>query len=151
MRRGRRFAGAAGRVPVAAVYRWVEHTSELELEIEAETEQAVYGEALAALAELFDEGDDGGAAPAATREIAVEAPERARLLAAFLGELAFLAETERFVPETLVRLSADGRRLRATVRGRAGDPRRLVKAVTYHRLRFEAAGAGWRATAVLDV
>jgi hypothetical protein len=39
------------------VCRWVEHTGELELEIEAQTEEAVYREALAAMAELL--GDDG--------------------------------------------------------------------------------------------
>jgi SHS2 domain-containing protein len=134
------------------VYRWVEHTSELELEIEAPTEQAVYGEALAAMAELLGEGDEGSAdGSVATHDIALEASERSRLLAAFLGEIAFLAETERFAPDGLVRLSAGDRRLEATLRGRESDPPHLVKAVTLHRLAFAPAGEVWRARAVLDV
>ena len=141
------------------MYRWVEHTAELELEIEAQTEEAVYREALAAMAELL--GDDGESEPPArgrpasdafsARELAVEEPDRARLLAAFLGELAFLAETERFVPLELARLTTNGRRLEATVHGRSGEPPHLVKAVTYHRLSFEGVHGGWRARAVLDV
>jgi SHS2 domain-containing protein len=41
--------------------------------------------------------------------------------------------------------------LRASVSGRMGDPRHLVKAVTLHRLLFAPEGKGWRARVVLDV
>lgn len=141
------------------MYRWAEHTGELELEIEAQAEAAVYEQAVLALAGLLDEEHDGdpasGPAPASgegmVRDVAVEAPDRARLLAEFLGELAFLAETERFVPRRIERLAQEAGRLQATVRGHAGDPPHLVKAVTYHRLTFEPAGGGWRARVVLDV
>jgi SHS2 domain-containing protein len=130
------------------VYRWAEHTGEVALEIEAADEQAVYADAVAALAELLD--DDGDAEPA-TREIAVEAGDRARLLAELLAELAFLAEVDGFVPAALERLERGDGRVAATVRGRLGAPPHLVKAVTYHRLAFEPAGGGYRATVVLDV
>ena len=131
------------------MYRWVEHTSELELEIQAPTEEEVYVEAVSAMAELL--GSDLEHADGATRDIALEASDRSRLLAAFLGEIAFLAETERFVTVALERLSAEDRRLEATLRGRTGDAPHLVKAVTYHRLAFDAVGDGWHARAVLDV
>ena len=36
-------------------YRWVEHTGELELKIEAATEEGVFSDALTAIAELLDE------------------------------------------------------------------------------------------------
>jgi SHS2 domain-containing protein len=130
------------------VYRWAEHIGELALEIEAADEHAVYAEAVAALAELL--GDDGDAEPA-MREVAVEADDRPRLLAELLAELAFLAEVDGFVPAALERLDRGERRLAATVRGRLGAPPHLVKAVTYHRLAFEPADGGFRATVILDV
>jgi SHS2 domain-containing protein len=143
-----------------ARFRWAEHTGELELEIEADAEEAVYEAAVRAVSELIEDepetgartrGDAGVPVDATVRRVAVEAPDRARLLAELLGELAFLAETEGFVPEQLERLAVDGRRLDATVRGHVGDPPHLVKAVTYHRLVFDADDGRWRATVVLDV
>ena len=142
------------------MYRWVEHTGELELEVEADVEEAIYAEALEAMAELLGDEPDtesatGRDAPAScvclVRDFAVEAPDRSRLLAEFLGELAFLAESERFMPTGLERLDVETGRLQATVRGRTGDPPHLVKAVTYHGLSFEDVDGGWRATVVLDV
>jgi SHS2 domain-containing protein len=158
------------------VYRWVDHTSELELEIAAADAEGVLADALAAFAELAaGEAEREGAAPAAgeagregaapaagegepeaagppeTRELSLEAPDRAALLAEWLGELAFLAEVDGFVPVRCASLTLDGPRLRATVEGRLGSPAHLVKAVTYHRLRFEPTTAGWEATVVLDV
>jgi SHS2 domain-containing protein len=141
-------------------FRWAEHTGELELEIEAGSEEAVYAAAVHAVSELLEDAERAGAgsrrrgrarAAATSRDIAVEAPDRARLLAELLGEVAFLAETEGFVPEAIERLAVDGRRLEASVRGHRGDPPHLVKAVTYHRLAFDADADGWRATVVLDV
>jgi SHS2 domain-containing protein len=140
-------------------FRWADHTGELELEIEAGSEEAVYAAAVSAMSQLLEDTDDPGAgrprdaraAEATAREIAVEAPDRARLLAELLGELAFLAETEGFVPEALERLAVDERRLHASVRGHAGDPPHLVKAATLHRLAFDADAGGWRARVVLDV
>ena len=45
-----------------------------------------------------------------------------------------------------------GTKLRATVRGRGGEPRRLVKAVTLHGAALERdEEEGWRARVVLDV
>ena len=136
------------------MYRWVEHTSELELEISATTEDGVLSESIRAMVELMA-GEDAVEPPASEagelRVIRVEAPDRPRLLAELLGEIAFLAETERFVPVDLERLGVTEGRVEATIRGRVGDPPHLVKAVTYHRLAFEPDGAGYRATAVLDV
>ena len=88
--------------------------------------------------------------PAAPQALELAAGDRAALLADWLAELAFLAEAERFVPERLASLELAGAALRARVEGRRGDPPHLVKAATYHRLSFERAGDGWRATVVLD-
>jgi SHS2 domain-containing protein len=157
------------------MYRWVDHTGELELEIEAPDERAVFEEAVAAVRELtggesgedgdangdIDSGADaaaddsakseGNAAPGGPREIEVTAPDRAALLVGWLEELFFLAETQAFVPLRVTRLELAAERLEATVEGRIGHPRHLVKAVTYHGLTLEPSDGGWRARVVLDV
>lgn len=130
------------------MYRWIDHTAEVELAIEAATEREVLADALAALGELL--GADGE--PVERRSVRVSAPDRPALLAAWLEELVFLAESQGFEPLALETLELSGNALEATVAGRLGDPPPLVKAVTYHALTFESAGSsGYRASVVLDV
>jgi SHS2 domain-containing protein len=132
------------------VFRWAEHTGELELEIEADSEHGVYEEAVRAMADLLG-GDERPGGEPATRRVSVAARDRPRLLVELLAELAYLAERDGFVPEAVDELTAGPTELDASLRGRLGDPPHLVKAATYHRLCFEARDGGWRARAVLDV
>jgi protein archease len=127
-------------------YRWVDHTAELELHVEAPTPELVLREAMRALAELLD----GGSGGPETRAVDLEASDRPALLVQWLEELIFLAETEGFVPDD-VDVELRESRLTATVRGHSASPRPLVKAVTYHGVEFEQAGEGWHAKVVLDV
>ena len=129
------------------MYRWGEHTAGLELAIEAPTQEAVFEEALAAYAELVGPSLEG---EQVVHSVEVEAPDRAALLAAWLDELVFLAETEAFVPERAEIALSPGA-VSARVVGHHGDPPHVVKAVTYHELEFSPAGAGWQARVVLDV
>jgi SHS2 domain-containing protein len=129
------------------VYRWVEHTAELELEIEAPSEQAVFAEALAAFAELVD--DAGG--KAMTKEVELKADDDAMLLVEWLSELVYLAEVDRFVPARIKTLKLADGGLTATVEGHRSRPRQLVKAVTLHRLELHEDKNGWHARVVLDV
>ena len=128
------------------MFRWVDHTAELELEIEASTEEGVFADALAALAELL--AGDGNETE---RRVSVEAEDRPALLAAWMEELVFLAETEGFEPLAVRALELGPHSAEATVTGRLGQPPPLVKGITYHRLSFAPAGDGYRATVVLDV
>jgi SHS2 domain-containing protein len=130
------------------MHQWVEHTSELELEIEAATEPGVFLEALDAFAKLVA---DEQSADSEQRELEVRGDDRESLLVAWLDELAFLAETEGFVPQRVTEFDLSEGLLRATVCGHMGDVRHLVKAVTLHRLLFAPEGNGWRARVVLDV
>jgi SHS2 domain-containing protein len=131
------------------VFRWVEHTAELELEIEAPSEADIFREALAAYAELV--ADRGGSGREIEEEIQVQADDDAMLLAEWLGELIYLGETEGFVPERIGSLDLEEGRLLALVAGRVGEPRPLVKAVTLHRLELRPDDGAWRARVVLDV
>ena len=128
------------------MYRFVEHTAELELELEADSAVGVLGEALRAFADLAGPGDG----EPLEHPVVVEAGDLPALLAAWLDEPVFLAETERLVPED-AQLSLSDLHLSGVVRGRRGEPRPLVKAVTLHRLRFRAENGVWRGRVVLDV
>jgi SHS2 domain-containing protein len=129
-------------------YRWVEHTGELELELRAATEAGVFEEALAAMGELMSDDEKGEPAEAS---VSLEAADRAALLADWVGELAFLAESRGLVPTGLASLDLADGALSARVLARHGAPPNLVKGVTYHRLEFGREGAGWLARLVLDV
>ncbi|MGH3082152.1 MAG: archease [Gaiellaceae bacterium] len=131
------------------MFRWVEHTAELGLELEATSQEGVFEEALVASAELVGEG---GAGEQVTRDIELDAAELDVLLVDWLSELLYLADSEQFVPERVTSIELDDERLRATVEGRHGDPRQLLKAATLHRLEFRRNDTGgWRAHVVLDV
>lgn len=128
------------------MYRFVEHTAELELELEAASAEGVLLEALGAFAELTGTGTG---APV-ERAVDLEASDPPALLAAWLDELLFLADSERLLPES-AELTVSGSRAAGRVRLRPGDPRPLVKAVTLHRLRFRRENGVWRGRVVLDV
>jgi len=130
------------------MYRWVEHTGELELSIEAPTETGVFAEALAALSQILGE-EPGG--EMARRELALSASDPPALLAEWLNELIFLAETESFVPEHVAELEISHSALHAVVEGRRGESPPLIKAVTYHKLELTEEDGSWRGRVVLDV
>lgn len=131
------------------MYRWIDHTAEVELRIEAASPEAVLREALEAVVDML--GEPARSEPVVREMVELEASDRAALLAAWIEELAFIAETRGLIGERLEELEVEGSRLRATVEARPGDARHLVKAVTYHGLRFERSGDRWEASVVLDV
>ena len=135
------------------MYRWVEHTGELELELEAGSERGLFQEALAALGGLLSErvGDEQVDASSVLHQVSASAPDRATLLAEWLSELAYLAESAGFVPDRVERLEVGGNALDATVVGHRASLPHLVKAVTYHRLGMWQEDETWRARVILDV
>jgi SHS2 domain-containing protein len=131
------------------VYQWVDHTAELELRIEAESPVQVFEEALAAFAELIE--DDSSDGEPVVHELWLTAPDRPALLARWLEELIYLADTEQFVHRRVASLDVGRQELRGRVEGHRGAPRPLVKAVTYHGLELARRDGAWRARLVLDV
>jgi SHS2 domain-containing protein len=77
-------------------YRWVEHTAEVELEIEVPTRERVFIDALRALGELIGDGSLGDAV---LGDVAIPGDEPASLLVRWLDELVYRAETENLAPE----------------------------------------------------
>ena len=133
------------------MYRWVDHTGELELEIEAENETEVFEQGFEAMRDLLRPEEAALSAASERIRVSLTAGDRPALLADWLSELAFLAESEGFVPERVASIELDGNRLTAELLGVRGDPPHLVKAATYHRLALERDDSGWRANVVLDV
>jgi SHS2 domain-containing protein len=129
-------------------HRWAEHTAELELHLEAASEEQVFVEALEALAELLGDGTEG---EKVTFDVDLEAADDAALLAAWIDELVFRAETEDLVPDRIERLSLARGRLVARVCAHRAAPRHVVKGTTYHRLALTREDGGFRACVVLDV
>jgi SHS2 domain-containing protein len=128
------------------MYRFADHTAELEVELEAESAEGVLVEALRAFAELAGEADG----EVVEHPVDIAASDLPALLAAWFDELLFLADAERLIPEG-AEVSISGSRATGVVRARRGEPRPLVKAVTLHRLRFRPEDGVWRARVVLDV
>ena len=84
------------------------------------------------------------------RRVELTATDEAALLATWLDELLFLADTEGLVPES-AELVVSGPALTGVVRARLSEPRPLVKAVTLHRLAFWPENGLWKGRVVLDV
>jgi SHS2 domain-containing protein len=137
------------------VHRFVEHVGEVELELEAASEDGIFAAALTAFADLV--AADGEGDPAlheielTLHEIELTARDHALLLIDWLSELVFLAEVEQFVPERIAAFELGQDQLRATVAGRHAHPRHLVKAVTLNNLELAEKGGSWHGRVVLDV
>ena len=132
-------------------HRWIEHTAELQLELHGRSEAAVFRQAVHALRELLEEEDGPAAGARVERPVEAEATDRGALLAEWMAELVFLAETEGLVPDDARDLVVGEDSVTAVVVGRTCEPRHLVKAVTYHDLELHRDRDGWRGNVVLDV
>jgi protein archease len=129
------------------VYRWIEHTAEFELEIDAPTREGVFEDALTAFAEMTRREKDKG--EPVKQVVVVEAAEPETLLAEWLSELVYLIERADFVPERIEELVLRPTSLWACVRGRRGHPVPRVKAVSYDGLELRREADGWHARIAL--
>lgn len=133
------------------MFSFVDHTSELEIRLEASTREGVFAEAVAALHDVLTENEGTGSAASVSRSVCASAADDPTLLAAWLDELVFLAETEGFVAERAETVEVSGSGVRGQVSGRLGSPPHLVKGVTYNHLELHVNAAGWVGRVVLDV
>ena len=132
-------------------HRWIEHTAELQLELRARSEAAIFRQAVHALRDLLEDDKEPAAGARASRTVEVEATDRGALLAEWMAELVLLAETDGLVPDEARDLVVGEDSVTAVVVGRTSEPRHLVKAVTYHDLELHRDRDGWRGNVVLDV
>jgi SHS2 domain-containing protein len=136
---------------VAAWHEIADHASEIRLRIRAATMPELLAEAGRALAKLQLREASSEAAPI-SRDIEISAPDRAALLAEWLNELIFLAETEAWVPDRFEMTHATDTSVRVRASGvpfaRLSG---LVKAATLHGLRVDEVPGGLEGEVVLDV
>jgi SHS2 domain-containing protein len=88
--------------------------------------------------------------------VRLEANDREALLVAWLNELLYLYEVEKFVAAEFAITHLTDTRLEAEVWGEGVRPGRHsaighVKAATYHLLRVQPTEGGWEAQVVVDV
>ncbi|MBX3189203.1 MAG: archease [Labilithrix sp.] len=139
------------KAPTASRHRFVEHTGELELRLEAPDLASLLEEAARALAEVMAE-DAAGPPTRAPEHLELAASDRESLFVDWLNELVYRAEVDKCVFVEVRVARATDRKLEAIVRGREpSSPRTAVKAATWHRLRVSDTPEGLEATVVLDV
>ena len=129
------------------MYEWLSHTAEIELNVVADTVEGVFADAADAFGRYVELASDGDPV---RHEVELEAPDRGALLVALLEELIFLGDTERFVPDR-VTLRVEQHRLVGTLEGRRTRIDPIMKAATYHGLKFEQIDRVWNARVVFDV
>jgi SHS2 domain-containing protein len=132
---------AAVASPLAPSHEIVDHASEIRLRVCAGSLRDVLEEAGRAVCQLQLRGAD--ATRGSWRTIQISAPDRATLLVAWLNELIFLAEAERWVGADFEVDSAEDGKVSARVWGvriqRASAP---LKAATPHGLRVNEVPGG---------
>lgn len=137
--------------PLAPAHDVADHTSEIIVRVRAGSFGELLAEAGRALAEIQLRGASPGA-PGDWRRLEVTAADRAGLLAEWLNELIYLAETERWVATEFEIERAEPAALVARARGPMVDlAPGLVKAATLHRLRVDDVPGGVTGEVVLDI
>ena len=121
------------------MFRWIERPGALELELESESEDGVFIDAVEALRELLEEDTGAGLGGAAEYEVSASGGERAALLADWIRELSSLVAADGFVPHRIAALDMRDDGLTATVEGACGASAHLVRAVSDDGLLYEPA------------
>jgi len=119
------------------MFRWIERAGALELELESESADGVFIDALEALRELLEEDTGAGLGDSAEYEVTASGADRGELLADWMRSLAKLAEGDGFVPHRIATLEVRDDRLTATVEGACGASAHLLGAVTDDDLLYE--------------
>ncbi|MEA2603702.1 MAG: protein archease [Acidobacteriota bacterium] len=138
-------------VPCERWHRWVDHTSEVQLEVGAESLAGLAVEAGRALGLLMLRGaPEEVAGPA--RILEVSSVDRDALLVDWLNEILFVAETESWVPVEFTVEESSPTRLRVAARGvPVEEVPSSVKAATFHGLKVEEHDGSFRAEVIFDV
>jgi len=126
--------------------RFPEHTTDLELEVKADSPEELFRRAGLAVIGIVAEPPKG----TDEKRLTVTGPDYEHLMVTFLEELLYLFESEGFaVSDMEVRVEPE--RLTAFLKGGRAHPKTGVKAVTWHELRVGPANVGWEAHFILDI
>jgi len=136
-----------------AKFEITEHTADVGVRAFGATREELFANAALGMFSII--GDLETVQPRETREVCVRADYPEGLLAAFLGELLYLFDAERFVLHDAAVKSVSDCEVCATLRGEPialhHDLRTEIKAVTHHNLKVEKRGDAWHATVLFDI
>ncbi|UCG88618.1 MAG: archease [Gemmatimonadota bacterium] len=135
-------------------YRFLPHTADVIVEIEATSLANVFREATSVVSHLV--AGDTNVDATESRAVSLTAQAADELLLRFIRELLTQFQLETFVPGKLEIEQVDQMLLEGAVLGEPfdeskHDPQPEVKAATRHGLSVEETTAGWRAVLVLDL
>lgn len=138
-------------------FRFLEHTADIVLEIEASSLSGLLEEASRGMTDCIT--DLQSVRSRNTVHLHTSAPDREGLLVGWLNEVLYRFEIDGFLPcDADVSVRSDGVTLHAEgeLRGEAYDPERhpfrtAVKGATWHNLKIESSDDDWRASVVLDI
>jgi SHS2 domain-containing protein len=131
-----------------------EHAADIGLAARGATLEELFTNAAMGLVDLMVE--PAGLQDAIRLEVNVRATDRDALLVAWLNELLYLLDSQRFLPRRCLITRMTGTELDAELWGDHVDPgrhslRRLVKAATYHGLQISRHDHGWESRVILDL
>ena len=137
--------------PAPRWHNWLDHTSEVQLEVGAESPGGLAAEAGRALGLMLLRG--AASEPSGpSRTLEVSSADQEALLVDWLNEILFVAEVELWVAVDFDILESSPTHLKAIARGvPVEEPPALVKAATFHGLRVEEGDGGFQAEVIFDV
>lgn len=141
-------------------YRFLDHTADAGIEVEAASRDGLFATALEGFTDTITEL--AAVKPVEERRLEVAAVSLEELMVEWLGELLYRFETEGLLfrrARVAIEESEEGGEgltLQAQAQGQAYAAGRhplkvLIKAVTYHALEVGPAGGGWRARVIFDI
>jgi SHS2 domain-containing protein len=138
---------------VQGSYRFIDHTADVGILINAPTVEFLFEMAALALTELITSVDT--LTPRIERRFKLREDEIETLLVSWLQELLYLLDTEGLVFGRY-KVNLQGSRLEATAWGESFDPevhpmKTEIKAVTYHQLEVVERDEGWHARVIVDL
>jgi SHS2 domain-containing protein len=137
--------------PASPSHVFVDHTSEIGLQVQAGSFGELLAEAGRGLARLMLREVPAEAA-GETRELEVSSHDREALLVDWLNEILYVAETGLWIPLDFEVLEVSDTRIRARARGVTVEVSpSMVKAATFHGLEVVETADGVSAEVILDV
>jgi len=142
-------------MPESPSLRFIEHTADVGIDVQADTLADLFVTAAAGMFELVLGRSPAAVPPSVpleARRVTLQADDAAGLLVAWLRELLFLHETTWLCPyhaefTTLTESSLDA----AVQFGPAAEPVREIKGVTWHQLSVHRRNHAWQARVIFDV
>ena len=135
-------------------YELLDHTADIGIIVSGKEIPGTFADAAYAMFDILTDIDK--VEERDVLDIQASAGNIEELLVAWLDELLYLYETERFIGRRFVIEDMSSTDLKASVFGEKIDPERHevkteIKSVTYHQLKVEKIDGGWKAQVIFDV